>query len=313
MISYIAGLWRIEKKLLHVWYEESVVQYKKGGIMVKLSIIYALSDSIGETAEMIARATTSQFVGNSFEILRIPYIKTVEQIEKIMEEASIHNSVICHTIVGTELRSALSSLAQQYNIPTIDVMGPMISAVQEVSGLVPKLKPGLMHKLDEEYFKRVAAVEFAVKYDDGKNPWGLLKADVVLVGVSRTSKTPLSMYLAHKKIKVANVPMVPEVAPPEELFKVPSERIVGLIIDPAKLNGIRSERLTAMGLDPQSCYADVKRITEEVEYAKSIMYQLKCPIIDVSNKAIEETANNIMEIICKNPTADREFCEIHST
>ena len=281
--------------------------------MMSLSVIYALSDSIGETAEMIARATASQFSSDDFEIIRIPYIKTVQQIEKILEEATAYNSVICHTIVNPELRVALSFLADQCGIPTIDIMGPMINAVQNVSGLVPKLKPGLIHRLDEEYFKRVAAVEFAVKYDDGKNPWGLLKADVVLVGVSRTSKTPLSMYLAHKKIKVANVPMVPEVAPPEQLFKVPTERIVGLIIDPAKLNGIRAERLTSMGLDPESCYADFKRITEEVEYAKSIMHQLKCPIIDVSNKAIEETANKIMEIICKNTASDREFCEIHIT
>ena len=262
---------------------------------------------------MIARATASQFKSHEFEIIRIPYIKTVQQIKKIIEEATIHNSVICHTIVVPELRAALTSLAAQFGIPAIDVMGPMINAVEKVSGLVPKLKPGLIHKLDEDYFKRVAAVEFAVKYDDGKNPWGLLKADVVLVGVSRTSKTPLSMYLAHKKIKVANVPMVPEVPPPEQLFKVPTERIIGLIIDPSKLNGIRSERLTSMGLDPESCYADFVRITQEVEYAKSIMLQLKCPIIDVSNKAIEETANKIMEIICKNASHDREFCEIHIT
>ena len=274
-------------------------------------MIYALSDSIGETAERIARATASQFKSDDFEIVRIPYIKTVQQIEKIIEEATSHKSVICHTIVNPELRVALSLLAEQYGIPAIDVMGPMINAVQNVSGIVPKLKPGLIHRLDEDYFKRVAAVEFAVKYDDGKNPWGLLKADVVLVGVSRTSKTPLSMYLAHKKIKVANVPMVPEVAPPEQLFKVPPERIIGLIIDPAKLNGIRAERLTSMGLDPESCYADSVRITHEVEYAKSIMLKLKCPIIDVSNKAIEETANKIMEIICKNATLDRDFCEIH--
>ncbi|MDF2635164.1 MAG: putative pyruvate, phosphate dikinase regulatory protein [Pelosinus sp.] len=178
-------------------------------------------------------------------------------------------------------------------------MGPMIDAVQQVSGLVPKLKPGLIHALDQAYFKRVTAIEFAVKYDDGKNPDGILKADVVLVGVSRTSKTPLSMYLAHKELKVANVPMVPEVSPPKELFEIPAERIVGLIIDPAKLNNIRADRLRSMGLDPESCYADSTRIKEEVEYAKCIMYKLGCPIIDVSNKTIEETANKVMELICK--------------
>jgi hypothetical protein len=261
---------------------------------------------------MIARATASQFNEDDFEIIRIPYIKGAEQIERIIEEATSHNSVICHTIVDPDLREALLFQAEQFDIPAIDVMGQMIHAVENVSGMVPKLKPGLIHRLDEDYFKRVAAVEFAVKYDDGKNPWGLLKADIVLVGVSRTSKTPLSMYLAHKRIKVANVPMVPEIAPPEQLFKVPTERIVGLIIDPAKLNGIRAERLVSMGLDPASCYADFERITQEVEYAKSIMHQLKCPIIDVSNKAIEETANKILEIVCNNATGDRSYCEMHT-
>lgn len=288
------------------------VQYKEGEIIVKSTTIYALSDSIGETAEMIARATASQFNDDDFEIIRIPYIKSIQQIEKIIEEANQRQSVICHTIVDPELRGSLLLQADQCGIPAIDVMGQMIHAVENVSGLIPKLKPGLIHRLDEDYFKRVDAVEFAVKYDDGKNPWGLLKADIVLVGVSRTSKTPLSMYLAHKKIKVANVPMVPEVAPPEQLFKVPPERIVGLIIDPSKLNGIRAERLTSMGLDPSSCYADFERITQEVEYAKSIMHQLKCPIIDVSNKAIEETANKIMEIVCNNATSDRSYCEMHT-
>lgn len=270
-----------------------------------------MSDSIGETAEMIARATASQFESGAFEIIRIPYIKTALQIEKILEEAIKHKSVICHTIVELQLRDALLTQAKLSGIPTIDVMGPMIDAVQSVSGLLPKLEPGLMHTLDHAYFKRVAAIEFAVKYDDGKNPCGILKADVVLVGVSRTSKTPLSMYLAHKGLKVVNVPLVPEIVPPEQLSEIPAERIVGLIIDPVKLNGIRAERLRSMGLNPESCYADSNRIIEEVQYAKSIMYKLQCPIIDVSNKAIEETANKIMEFVCKTKQSNifgAEFC-----
>lgn len=272
----------------------------KGDILIKMPVIYSLSDSSGETAEMIARATASQFRTGTFEIIRIPYIKNVKQIEKIMQEVAKSQGIICHTLVIPELREALSTLAQQYCILTVDIMGPMLEAVRAASGLAPKLKPGIIHKLDQEYFKRVEAVEFAVKYDDGKNPWGLHKADIVLIGVSRTSKTPLSMYLAHKKVKVANVPMVPEVAPPQQLFEIAPERIVGLVIDPSKLNNIRSERLKSMGLDTASCYADSVRILEELEYAKNIMRKLKCPIIDVSNKAIEETANKILELVRKN-------------
>ncbi|BBB92802.1 putative pyruvate, phosphate dikinase regulatory protein [Methylomusa anaerophila] len=249
---------------------------------------------------MVARATASQFNSGHFDIIRIPYINSVDQIEETVREAAKHSCVICHTLVSPDLRAALLEQAQRYDVAAIDIMGPMLNAVQEISGLIPRLTPGLIHKLDQEYFKRVEAVEFAVKYDDGKNPWGLLKADVVIVGVSRTSKTPLSMYLAHKKIKVANVPMVPEVPPPQELFQVPPQRIVGLVINSQKLNEIRCERLKTMGLAPNATYANMDRIIEELEYAKAIMRKLNCLVIDVSNRAIEETANKILEIVQRN-------------
>ena len=171
---------------------------------------------------------------------------------------------------------------------------------------MPRNQAGLIHSLDHDYFKRVEAVEFAVKYDDGKNPLGLLKADIVIIGVSRTSKTPLSMYLAHKRIKVANVPLVPELAPPEELFKVPPYKIIGLLIDPFKLNEIRAERLKTMGLSDTAVYADMNRINEELTYAKGIMRRLHCQIINVSNRAIEETAGIILEYVRKNKERHNE-------
>lgn len=159
----------------------------------------------------------------------------------------------------------------------------------------PKLEPGLLRQLDEQYFKRVEAVEFAVRYDDGKDPKGLVTADVVLIGVSRTSKTPLSMYLANKRIKCANVPLVPEVSPPEELYKV-ADKTVGLVIDPNHLFAIRKERLKSLGLTSNANYAAVERIINELEYSDEIMKKLGCPVIDVTNKAVEETAGKIMEI-----------------
>jgi regulator of PEP synthase PpsR (kinase-PPPase family) len=176
----------------------------------------------------------------------------------------------------------------------------VLQAIQKTYGLMPKNQPGLIHALDHEYFKRVEAIEFAVKYDDGKNPWGLSKADIVLIGVSRTSKTPLSMYLAHKQLKVANVPLVPEITPPEELFRVPPHKIIGLLIDPYKLNEIRVERLKTMGLADDASYADVKRINEELEYARGIMRRIHCKIINVSNRAVEETAGMILEYAARN-------------
>jgi len=156
-------------------------------------------------------------------------------------------------------------------------------------------KPGLIHQLDENYFKKVEAVEFAVKYDDGRDFTGVLHADIVLVGVSRTSKTPLSMYLAHKTFKVANVPLVPEIQPPEQLFTVNKHKIIGLIINPDKLNMIRCERLKTLGLPDNANYANMERIKYELDYARSIMARIGCKVIDVSNKAVEETASVILE------------------
>lgn len=262
--------------------------------------IYAISDSIGETAEAVARAAASQFNSGLIDIIRVPYVSTPDQIAEVVKEAAQQNCIICHTLVCPELRKALSDEALKYKLRTIDIMGPMIEGISTIVDIRPKLTPGLIHKLDQEYFKRVEAVEFAVKYDDGKNPWGLLKADIVLVGVSRTSKTPLSMYLAHKKLKVANVPLVPEVPPPEELFRLPSHKVIGLVIDALQLNEIRQERLKSMGLSGDANYANVERILVELEYAKGIMKRLRCPVIDVSNKAVEETANRILEIALRS-------------
>jgi len=159
------------------------------------------------------------------------------------------------------------------------------------------LEPGLVHKLDEDYFKKVEAIEFAVKYDDGRDPRGISRADIILLGVSRTSKTPLSQYLALKRMKVANVPIVPEVDPPEELFTVDPAKCIGLKINPEKLNDIRKERLKALGLGDQAIYANIKRIHQELDFFDKIVKKINCQVIDVSNKAVEETANIILHSI----------------
>lgn len=273
-------------------------------IAEEVFIIYAVSDSIGETSESMAKAAASQFNASNFDIIRVSHLTKIEQIDKIIKDASNKKCMICYTLVSDDLRLAFEKQVEINNIIAVDLLSPLIHSIEKMSGLKSKNKPGLVHALDNDYFKRVEAVEFAVKYDDGKNPWGLTKADIVLVGVSRTSKTPLSMYLANKRLKAANVPLVPELMPPEELFKLPANKIVGLIIDPYKLNEIRSERLKAMGLDDSASYADINRISEELEYAKAIMRKLHCLVIDVSNRAIEETANTILEHAQKNKLID---------
>ncbi|RQD75468.1 MAG: kinase/pyrophosphorylase [Candidatus Syntrophonatronum acetioxidans] len=264
-----------------------------------LPVVYVLSDSIGETAEFVVKAAASQFNSGHIEIRRIPFVYEIDTVMEVVEEASEFNSIIAYTLVLTELKEQLEKAAAEKGIPTVDILGPMMGAFTQVMKNGPRMEPGLMRRLDEEYFHRIAAIEFAVKYDDGKDPRGLLRADVVLIGVSRTSKTPLSMYLAHKRIKVANLPLVPEIEPPEELYMVPLNKIVGLTINSQQLYDIRVERLKTLGLTTSANYANMKRILEELEYAENFMKKLGCPIFDVSNKAVEEVANYIFQFIKK--------------
>ncbi|UMZ73095.1 pyruvate, water dikinase regulatory protein [Natranaerofaba carboxydovora] len=265
--------------------------------IIEENVCYIVSDSIGETAELVVKAVASQFNSDRIELRRIPFVNDTETIKEIVEEAEGFNSIIAYTLVTSELRDIIEREAKGKNITTVDIMGPMMDTFREVFKKNPRQEAGLVRKLDESYFRRVDAIEFAVKYDDGKDPRGILKADVVLIGVSRTSKTPLSMYLANKRLKVANMPLVPEVEPPEELFKIPKRRIIGLTISPDKLNEIRKERLKTLGLKAKANYASMERILEELEFSENFMKKLGCPRIDVSNRAVEETAQSILKMI----------------
>lgn len=262
--------------------------------------IYVLSDSIGETGEQVARAAVSQFNPERYEVRRFPYITEEDQIVEVFEEAKNERSIIIYTIVIEKLKNFIIEMGTVFNIPVVDLMTPALDALENVLEYEPKRESGLIRKLDEKYFKKVEAVEFAVKYDDGKDTRGIKKADIVLVGVSRTSKTPLSMYLAHKHFKVANVPLVPEVPAPEEIFAKDVKRVFGLIANPFKLNEIRQERLKSLGLNNNANYASIERINLELEYSKKIMEKLNCIVIDVSNKAVEETAGIVMDYMKEN-------------
>ncbi|WP_101844315.1 pyruvate, water dikinase regulatory protein [Halobacillus sp. Marseille-P3879] len=267
---------------------------------MKKPFIYILSDSVGETAELVVKAALSQFDDGPFEVQRIPYVEDKGTINEALAQAKERGAMIGFTLVIPEFRSHLIKKAREYELECIDIMGPMMDAMQRYFQAEPRLEPGLVHKLDEDYFKRVEAIEFAVKYDDGRDSRGITKADIVLIGVSRTSKTPLSQYLAHKRLKVANVPIVPEVEPPEELFKVDPKRCIGLKISPKKLNDIRRERLKSLGLGSEASYANMDRIQQEIEHFEDVVDRIGCHVIDVSHKAVEETANVIMNLKRQN-------------
>lgn len=259
--------------------------------------LYICSDSVGETAEAVARATLRQFHGGNARIKRFGQIRQEDEIRRLMEEAAAVGAFVGYTLVQPELRDMIRAESIRLEVRAVDILGPMMQAYMDTYGDAPRWKPGLLHELDEDYFKRVDAMEFAVRFDDGKDASGLLQAEVVLVGVSRTSKTPLSIFLAHKGIKTANLPVIPEVKLPKELFLVSSERIFGLTMNAEHMQQIRAERLKAVGLPDGSRYASCERVAEELRFAGELMAGLNCRIIDVTNRAIEETAGLIMEAI----------------
>lgn len=265
--------------------------------MSQKEIVFVVSDSVGETAEFVVKAVATQFNGGNVEIRRNSSVEDTDDIEDVIIMAKQSHSIIAYTIVIPSLKRYLDRRAKQEGIIAVDIMNPLMEAFTKKFNKEPKHLPKLMRKLDDEYFQKIEAIEFAVKYDDGRDPRGVLNADIVLIGVSRTSKTPLSMYLAHKRYKVANVPLVPEVAPPDELYKIPRNKCVGLIITPDKLNLIRKERLRNLGLTSQANYASFERILEELEYAEKIMKRIGCPVLNVSNRAVEETADLILDVL----------------
>jgi len=259
--------------------------------------IFVVSDSVGETGEQVVKAAATQFRPNFDGVIirRFPHISSDDHIRNIVEIAVMQNAIIAFTLVEKQKRQLMLELCRQLNIDCIDLLGPIIELFGKRLQESPREEPGLVHKLDEDYFQKVEAIEFAVKYDDGRDPRGILLSDVVLIGISRTSKTPLSQYLAHKRYKVANVPIVPEVEPPEELFQVDPRKCFGLVISPEKLNVIRKQRLIALGLSDDAMYARKDRIEKEIAYFYKVVEKLGCEVIDVTNKAVEETANDIIE------------------
>lgn len=257
--------------------------------------VYVVSDAAGETGEHAVRAAAAQFPPGSVTIRRAVFIQDRAAIDSVLAAAQTRRSVILYTLVIPDLRNYLVRQARKMGIPAIDLIGPLLGTLEQLLGK-SRHEPGLLHALNAEYFRKVEAIEFAVRYDDARDPAGILKADIVLIGVSRTSKTPLSMVLANKMFKVANVPLVPELAPPPELFAVPPRKVVGLTIQPEALNAIRKERLKALGLPDNATYAKPERIERELQYAREIMERIGCVVIDVSNRAVEESASVIAEL-----------------
>lgn len=256
--------------------------------------ILIVSDGTGETAYRLLKAAMRQFEA---EVLMTRYanVRQTSQIDQILAGRLKKNTLVVYTFVTPELRRHIQEKAGEQGIATIDVLGPVLDKIAAVFHIQPVAKPGLLHQVDEEYFERVDAIEFTIRHDDGESVEDLDKADIVIVGVSRTSKSPLAFYLAQEGWRVANIPVVVGAKIPSQVFKVDQRKVVGLTIDPARLAEARRVRLKQLGVEDSS-YGDLARVREELEYAHAIFQQNPSwPVIDVTGKSIEEVAQEVLD------------------
>lgn len=261
----------------------------------KSLLVYVLSDSVGGTAGSIFNAARAQFPGMDFKLKNFPFVRDIEQLETILERAVKNNAIVLHTFVNPTIVEKIESYCVEYNLTHFDVVNPLINEIVRRTDIEPTHKPGAKHRLDDKYFNRISALEFAIQYDDGQDPKGFLEADIVILGISRTSKTPLSIYLANQNYKVANLPLIPEARIPDEIWQVASNKIIGLTNDEEMLSNIRKERMISYGMEADTTYSNMERIKKEIRYADELYEKLGCQVINVVNKSIEETAAIIIE------------------
>lgn len=255
--------------------------------------IHILSDSIGETAEAVARAALSQFPDNAFVIEHLPKVTSVEQLGDLVRLHCGLHCIFFYTFVQQSLRDTMRQLTAELDLRAIDVVGRAVDVLATVYGTPPRGEAGAIRRADQAYFGRIEAMEFAIRHDDGMNPQELRLADIVLIGPSRTSKTPLSIYLAYRGYLVANVPLAPGTEPPNELFEIDPQRVFGLLSKADVLADIRTQRLVELGMHVAH-YAEPESIEIELTEARALMRKLGCLTVRTDNRAIEETAQEVM-------------------
>lgn len=257
--------------------------------------IVIISDSAGDTAFNNATAAAAQFPEAKVNYRRYPFITNKDKLEETFSEIEkFPNLVLIYSLVKDDMQLPVIRFSREHNIQAVDILSPVVEALSKTTKMRPSQQAGAQHKLNSRYFDRISAMEFAVMYDDGKDPKGFLEADVVLLGVSRTSKTPLSLFLANKNLKVANLPLVPETHIPKEIYQIDPKKIIGLTNDPSVLNEIRRQRMISYGLNPDTSYSNMDSINEELASAQKLYKELGCYVINVAHRSIEETAALIM-------------------
>lgn len=257
--------------------------------------VHLVSDSTGETLNTLLKATASQFAAAKPLEHIYALVRSRTQMEKTLAEIEASPGLVLYTVINPELRRLLEIRCSELQTPAISVLDPLLHAFTDYLGLEQSLRPGAQHQLDDAYFRRIAALDYTLSHDDGQMTWDLEPADVVLVGVSRTSKTPTCMYLANRGIKAANVPLVPTSDPPPELFTLRKPLVVGLVTSPERLAQIRESRLGGLNAAGKvEEYSDLDVVRKEVLRAKRLFAKHRWPVIDVTRKSVEETAAAIL-------------------
>jgi len=260
--------------------------------------VYLVSDSTGETLDRIFLSLKSQFANFEYEKKEFAFIRTEQQIDKIITECNhVENSIILYTIVETKLAKYLANQSEKNSVPCFGVLGNLILSFSKLLNQKAIHKPSAQHVLDDDYYKRIEAIQFTMSHDDGKKVDDTNDADVILLGVSRTSKTPTSIYLANRGYKTVNIPLVLEQKIPEDLKTNKKSCIIGLIADPERLSDIRRNRVAFMKDQNLKEYIDLNFIKKEVEDSKNLFKKNNWPIIDVTRRSVEETAASILKII----------------
>jgi regulator of PEP synthase PpsR (kinase-PPPase family) len=268
-------------------------------VETKPSPIYIVSGGVGASGEQLVYTVLAQFPESRVPVITVGHVRQPEQIEAVVAQASVTRGTIVHTLVDGQLRSYLVQLAQERGVVAIDLMGALVSRLTDLLGQEPAGHPGLYRQLRQDYFERVASIDFAMAHDDGRRPEGWPLADIILVGPSRVGKTPLGMYLSVLGWKVANVPLVMGLAPPAELFQLDPRRVIGLTIEPGQLLGHRQQRQRRLGAPGPTAYTDPATIYEEVEAARQVFKQGGFSAIDVTDKPIEASADEIIALITR--------------
>ena len=258
--------------------------------------IFLLSDGTGETGTHAVRAAATQFQ-RRFRLRTFAETRHDSQVRRIMERAKEAGALVVFTLVNDRLKETVRATALEMGVPAVDLLGPLINAMSHHYALSPQHLVGVLHGFGDEYFRRVEAVEFAVRHDDGANLHTLHQADIVLAGVSRTSKTPLSMYLAQRGYKTGNVPIVPGIDPPRELLEIDARKVIGLIIEPNPLLEIRKARIRHIGASPYTTYAEPEAVVEELQRARRLFNSRQWRSVNTTGKAIEENAARILELM----------------